>query len=77
MNSINGIDEWFEWIEVKKKLTKAIKEINPAAQDVDGQSFLGKELVKLRESIGREAMEDLIRVTCDSAIQKQLKEENE
>ena len=76
-NLIGDKNEWFEWIEVKKKLTKAIKEINPAAQDVDGQSFLGKELVKLRESIGREAMEDLIRVTWDSAIQKKLKEENE
>ena len=41
------------------------------------KSFLGKELVKLRESIGREAMNDLIRVSWDSAIQKKLKEENE
>ena len=76
-NLVGDKDKWFEWIEVKKKLTKAIKEINPAAKDVDGQSFLGKELVKLRESIGRDAMEDLIRVTWDSAIQKKLKEENE
>jgi len=76
-NLVGDKDKWFEWIEVKKKLTKVIKEINPAAKDVDGQSFLGKELVKLRESIGRDAMEDLIRVTWDSAIQKKLKEENE
>ena len=76
-NLVGDKDKWFEWIEVKKKLTKTIKEINPAAKDVDGQSFLGKELVKLRESIGRDAMEDLIRVTWDSAIQKKLKEENE
>ena len=76
-NLVGDKDKWFEWIEAKKKLTKAIKEINPAAKDVDGQSFLGKELVKLRESIGRDAMEDLIRVTWDSAIQKKLKEENE
>lgn len=76
-NLVGDKDKWFEWIEVKKKLTKAIKEVNPAAKDVDGQSFLGKELVKLRESIGREAMNDLIRVSWDSAIQKKLKEENE
>ena len=76
-NLVGDKDKWFEWIEVKKKLTKVIKEINPAAKDVDGQSFLGKELVKLRESIGRDAMEDLIRMTWDSAIQKKLKEENE
>ena len=76
-NLVGDKDKWFEWIEVKKKLTKVIKEINPAAKDVDGQSFLGKELVKLRESIGREAMNDLIRVSWDSAIQKKLKEENE
>ena len=76
-NLVGDKDKWFEWIEVKKKLTKAIKEVNPAAKDVDGESFLGKELVKLRESIGREAMNDLIRVSWDSAIQKKLKEENE
>jgi hypothetical protein len=76
-NLVGDKDKWFEWIEVKKKLTKVIKEINPAAKDVDGESFLSKELVKLRESIGREAMNDLIRVSWDSAIQKKLKEENE
>ena len=76
-NLVGDKDKWFEWIEVKKKLTKAIKEVNPAAKDVDGESFLSKELVKLRESIGREAMNDLIRVSWDSAIQKKLKEENE
>jgi len=76
-NLVGDKDKWFEWIEVKKKLTKAIKEVNPAAKDVDGESFLSKELVKLRESIGREALNDLIRVSWDSAIQKKLKEENE
>ena len=72
-NLVGDKDKWFEWIEVKKKLTKVIKEINPAAKDVDGESFLSKELVKLRESIGREAMNDLIRVSWDSAIQKKTK----
>ena len=74
-NLIGDKEEWFEWIETKKKITSMLDQINPTAEDVDGKSFLSKELTKLRENIGPDAMRQFLEVAFESARRERIKNE--
>ena len=52
-----------------------LDQINPTAEDVDGKSFLGKELAKLRENIGPDAMRQFLEVAFESARRERIKNE--
>ena len=73
-NLVGDKEEWFEWIDAKKKITSMLKEIDATAKDVDGKSFITNEFKKLGKMLSKEEWKGFAEIAYQRHLVEKEKE---